>query len=410
MSSRREGVSQRGIRFTPLLFGGDINVYSVARAFHEAYGIRSKAYGKYMQGPCVHSHIIDYSAEPAIEEADVFIACVQAYANEHKQAQVLLIGCGDSYVQLASANRHAFPENVIVPTIDIDMMADLTNKQRFYEMCERVGIDYPDTFVHTKQMGLAFSLPFQAPFIVKPSSSVAYWAHPFPGQKKVYKADTLQAVQQILSDIYASGYGDSVIIQHFIPGDDTYMRVLTSYSDRNGRVAMMCLGHVLLEEHTPKGIGNHAVILTECDRDLMERYRELLDSLHYVGFSNFDIKFDARDGKYKAFELNARQGRSNFYVTASGANIARLLVDDRIDGHPIPFYAVDSDSLWMVVPKKVAFDYVKPQAYRKRMRELIRGGRFVNPLYYEADTGIRRMVLLFKNQLGHFVKYRKYLG
>ena len=24
--------------FQPLLFGGDINVYSVARAFHEAYG------------------------------------------------------------------------------------------------------------------------------------------------------------------------------------------------------------------------------------------------------------------------------------------------------------------------------------------------------------------------------------
>ena len=31
----------------PLLFGGDINVYSVARAFHEAYGLRSTCFGKY---------------------------------------------------------------------------------------------------------------------------------------------------------------------------------------------------------------------------------------------------------------------------------------------------------------------------------------------------------------------------
>ena len=28
----------RTVSFQPLLFGGDINVYSVARAFHEAYG------------------------------------------------------------------------------------------------------------------------------------------------------------------------------------------------------------------------------------------------------------------------------------------------------------------------------------------------------------------------------------
>ena len=37
--------------FQPLLFGGDINVYSVARAFHEAYGIKSVCYGKFASGP-----------------------------------------------------------------------------------------------------------------------------------------------------------------------------------------------------------------------------------------------------------------------------------------------------------------------------------------------------------------------
>ena len=44
----------------PLLFGGDINVYSVARAFHEAYGLRSTCFGKYLSGPAYRSSIIDY--------------------------------------------------------------------------------------------------------------------------------------------------------------------------------------------------------------------------------------------------------------------------------------------------------------------------------------------------------------
>ena len=49
-------------KFVPLLFAGDINVCSVARAFHEQYGIVSSAYGKYPTGPCMDSKIIDYKA------------------------------------------------------------------------------------------------------------------------------------------------------------------------------------------------------------------------------------------------------------------------------------------------------------------------------------------------------------
>lgn len=36
---------------------------------------------------------------------------------------------------------------------------------------------------------------------------------------------------------------------------------------------MMCLGHVLLEEHTPLGLGNHAVIITEPNDALMAKVK-----------------------------------------------------------------------------------------------------------------------------------------
>ena len=77
-----------------------------------------------------------------------------------------------------------------------------------------------------------------------------YWEYPFQSQKKVYKLDTREELEETLKQIYDAGYTDSVVLQEFINGDDTYMRVLTNYSDKNGKVKLMALGHVLLEEHT----------------------------------------------------------------------------------------------------------------------------------------------------------------
>ncbi len=396
--------------FVPLLFAGDINVYSVARAFHEEYGIKPYVYGKYPTGVCYGSKIMHYTSNPNADVQETFFDLVETFAKEHKDETVLLIGCGDSYVQLISENKNKFPENVVVPYIDIDMMNSLIHKEKFYKMCEEVGVDYPNTFVHYKDTKKDFKLPFEPPFIVKPSNGIEYWRHPFDTQKKVYKADSRIELERILEDIYGSGYEDSVIIQDFIPGDDTYMRVLTNYSDKNGKVKMMCLGHVLLEEHTPHGIGNHAVIITEHNDEVEKQFKKLLESMNYVGFSNFDIKYDIRDGKYKVFEINTRQGRSNFYVTAAGANVAKCFVEDYIENREMPENIVKIENLWLVVPKKVAFDYIKPKEYKEQMRKLFKEGKWVNPLFYAPDDGFSRKIKLMKSQFGHFIKFKKYLG
>ena len=54
-------------KFVPLLFAGDINVCSVARAFHEEYGIISHVWGKFPTGPCMDSRIMDYHANEKAE-------------------------------------------------------------------------------------------------------------------------------------------------------------------------------------------------------------------------------------------------------------------------------------------------------------------------------------------------------
>lgn len=394
--------------FIPVILGGDINTYSVARAFYEEYKVKSYVFGKFNTGPSYQSRFTEYEGKLEIDQDDYFVKRMNRFAEEHKDKKILMVGCGDSYVALASRHRNEFPSNVIVPYIDFELMDQLQHKELFYGLCEKHGIDYPRTIIHRKGMGFDFPCEFSYPVIVKPSNSIAYWEHPFETQNKVYKLGSREEMEKVLHQIYDAGYDDAVIIQDMVPGNDEYMRVLTSYSDRNGKVKMMCLGHVLLEEHTPHGLGNHAVIITEYEKELMERARNLLEDLNYKGFSNFDIKYDSRDGSYRFFEINTRQGRSNYYVTGSGFNVARYFVEDYIYKTELEYDDRFRENLWLTVPERVAFKYVKQPENISEMKRLISEGKVVNPVFKRGDMKFMRFLRMMKNHIKQYSNFKKY--
>ena len=391
----------------PLLFGGDINVYSVSRAFYEAYGIKCSAVGKYPSFPCWGSAIINYRAEPKVEEPETFFRIACEFADRHAGKPVLLIGCGDSYVKLIAEHKDRYPENVIAPYVSGEMINTLINKEKFYALCDQYGLDHPATFIHRKELGHDFELPFGAPYICKPSNGVEYWAHPFEGNDKVFILDSREKLDATLDKVYASGYTDSMIIQEFIPGDDSYMRVLTNYSDRNGKVKLMCLGHTLLEEHTPHGLGNHAAILLEENEELCLKIKAFLEEIGFVGFSNFDIKYDQRDGKFKLFEINCRQGRSNYYVTGGGYNVAKYFVEDRILEQELPFTLAANKALWTVVPLGVIYRFT-PKKYHAEVRALVKAGKVTSPLVCRADRSLKRLYRVTRSRMSHYYKFWKY--
>lgn len=396
--------------FIPLIFANDINVYSVARAFYEKYSVRSYVYGKSEQGTCYLSKLVDYKAVKDCDQKEVIKKLANEFAEAHKEKKILLVGCGDNYVKRIAANKGEYRENIIVPYMDECILSELMDKEQFYKLCEKHGIPYPKTIECTMDNYQSVAPSFKAPYILKPGNGVMYFANPFEGQKKVFILDSFDELCETLEKVYKSGYTDNMIIQDYVPGDDTYMRVLTGFSDKNGKVKMMCLGHVLLEEHTPYGIGNHAVIITEHEEKLVNQFREFLEKIEYKGFFNFDIKFDERSGIYKVFEINVRQGRSNYYVTGAGFNVAEYFVKEFVYGEELSYTECKNENLWMVVPKGVAFRYVKNEEYRKKMKALIKEGKYVNPLWFKPDNGIRRNLKLLKSQMGHYLKFKKYLG
>ena len=397
--------------FIPVVLGGDINTYSVARAFYEEYHVKTYVFGKFPSGPSYHSKITIYEHNTQIDTYAYFLERIEKFAEEHKDKKIILMAASDGYAAQIMRNREKLEKlgnHIIAPYPNYELMEYLQRKDNFYQLCDKHGVDYPGTIIYDPSMGLDFEMNFSYPVVLKPTESTHYWEHPFPTQKKVFIVNSREELNQAIKDTYDAGYPDKMIIQDMIPGNDENMAVLTSYSDQNGKVKMMCLGHVLLEEHTPHGLGNHALIITEPNEELMLRVKNLLEDMHYVGFSNCDIKFDKRDGKYKFFEINTRQGRSNFYVTGSGYNVAKYVVEEYIYGKEIQFEMAKEEHLWMVVPKQVALKYVKEPQNQEKMRKLMKEKKVVNPVFMKGDLAPKRLYGLLRTYFSHFVKFKKY--
>ena len=386
----------------PVFLGADLNCYNFARAFHEAYGVVSYAFGRYAMAPTKYSRIVRFTIVPDIDNETTMLRVLRDFAAKHPGKRLYLFGCTDDYAAMIIRRKAELPE-YIAPGPAAGLYGSIQKKAEFYEVCDKFGIPYPATRVLTAPVEAgalsATALGFGYPLIVKPSSSVDYWKFPFDGMKKVYTAHSPEEAASIVREIYDSGYPDKMILQEMIPGGDDHMRVLTAFSDQNGKVRAMCLGHTMVEEHTPHGLGNHAAIVAEDTTalPLVENIRQMLEACHYTGFSNFDIKYDQRDGKFKAFEINCRQGRSNYYVTGAGYNLAKYLVEDRVLGKPCQLTVTKNRHLWWVIPPKVAYDYINPK-YHQEMQALEKANAVVNPLFYKPDNGLVRTLRILKGQ------------
>lgn len=398
-------------KIQPVLLGADINCYSVARAFHEAYGIKSYAFGKYALGATKDSRIIDYTIKSNTNEPAVFIPILLQFGQELQMLgyQPILIGCTDEYAELIIDHKNELSQVFITPYIDAGLKEQLICKDFFYQLCEQHGLAYPKTHVY-HQGGSTDAIDLDFPMIIKPADSISYWLHSFVGMKKAYLVEDWQAFHAVTDQIYQSGYNQALIIQDYIPGADDNMRVMTCYSDRGGKVKMMCMGHVLLEEHAPKAIGNHAAIITEYDETLNRQIKQFLEAINYTGFSNFDIKYDTRDGQYKVFEINLRQGRSNYYVSGSGFNIAKYVVEDHVLKHDLALQIQKDAHYWHVIPNRVVFKYVADQRLKDRVKSLIVQKAESTSFGYGYDLkfNFKRSLYILLYNINQIKKYKQY--
>lgn len=395
--------------FIPVLIGADIGTYSIARSFYEEYGVKSKTFSQEVLGAINNSRLIDMTIIPNLTK-EKLLKELKDFAKKTKGVKKILLACSEWYVDIIVLYKKQLEKDYIIPYVDKDILDSIVRKDNFYDVCEKLGLDYPETIVVTKDNYKDVKVPWEYPIIAKNSDKNTWHYAEFPGKKKIFRIKSEEELREVLDNVYSSSYKDTFCLQKMVPGDDYNMRVLTCYVDKNHDVVFSCLGQPILEEKTPGAIGNYAAIITrEMEQDILEQAKKFLKEVKYIGYANFDIKYDSTDNKYKFFEINVRLGRSNFYMTASGANYSKYVVDEYVYNQEFKEEVIAYKPwLYTIIPNYVIKKYVSSKELVKEYLTLKRQKKYTHPLYFKKDINLKRWFYIkaaYFNQIRKFKKY-----
>lgn len=371
----------------PVILGGDVAAYALAREFHEAFGVNSICVIPAPIAAIKHSNFISVYFVDDMISSELYEALL-SIAAEHPNKKIVAMANTDAIVAEVEKFASQLPEQVICPVPPHDLMERASDKIQFAEICREYGLDAPhsevvhvggaDAIGHT-------SVPF--PLIAKPAVSAGY-AHLYvKGFKKIYFIREQAELDALWRDLRAEGYGGDFLVQELIEGDDTYVDMITVYVDSMGTPTMFAGSQILLEDHDPSLFGNPVAMITRPMPELWDKVGHMLSDLGWRGFANFDLKRDPHTGKAIFMDFNPRIGRNSYYACAGGINPMRALISDVVDGvHNGKPVKVNRSEIYSLAPTQMVRKYLRNPELLAEFDGLVRAGCVHNPMRYHADS------------------------
>ncbi len=398
-----------------VILGSDENAYGMSRVIYKTYKEKPLVLCSRILYPTMFSKIVDIKV---IENFDTESVCIKSLINvgetlKKTTKNIILIPCSDSYMEYVVKNQDLLSGLFLNKFISYNLLKSFITKDKFYNLCDKYKLRYPKSVIikESDRLDILKKIRFKYPLILKPnnSNSSEYLHAEFPNKKKVFLIKSETELIQTVNNINKSNYKDNLIVQEFIKGDDTNNLVINAYSSTDGKVRMMGIGRPVLEEYHPKVLGNYAAIISEVGyKEVMNDVKNFLENIKYVGFSNFDFKYNEIDKKYYCFEINYRQGRSSYFLNECGVNLIELLTDDLVYKKRKDIIYPTKKILWLNVPYIVTKKYINNTKVLEEISELKNKKEVYHTLFDKKDLSLIRYINLKKVYFSKTRQYKKY--
>lgn len=393
----------------PVIIGSDVSVYAWARAFHEAYGVKSIVVSNQPRGPVSHSKIIELHLAGANATQEQKMQVLRGIAQAHPNSQLILIANAEHDLELIEHYWDEMNELFLIPTSDPSTLEVLQDKDQLAQLCAKLGIRTPQSItVEAQSHQLAEIEKLDFPLIVKPTRSGEYSQMSFPGQRKVYLTRSRDELQSVLNRVFDAGYDGELIIQEYIPGDEQANLNVTAYRDKNGKVTVTACSRMMLGHQTPALLGVAVSMLPQAHVDIEQQVIKLLESTDYRGYANVDFKVHADTKTAVLLDFNPRIGRSLHLLLVIGINPAVALVNDWLHDGRFQELVPNYQGVYSLTPKFWVKRYILDRELKQEFSRSSRSGKIhPHPLVYRGDRVWKKTLYRYISSLNIIRRFIK---
>jgi predicted ATP-grasp superfamily ATP-dependent carboligase len=306
----------------------------------------------------------------------------------------LLVPVNDATLGAVSRRKAELEAHHVVACADWSIVEKVIDKKHTYALAHAIGVPAPRTEIPRSKAELEqIAATFTFPCLVKPRESHRY-AEVFRAKvARVGNPDELAIEYD-----RATSAGIGVMVQEYIPGDDTHSFNYNSYRSRGGVIDFTAQKLRL----APPEFGLPRVIMS-CDvPEIVAPARRILEALGYTGYSCTEFKLDPRDGVHKLMDVNARLNRSILHPLGCGINFPWIMYRDLVLGEAVSAPERSADPVyWIDLASDVRYsvrgfrseghglaEYLRP--YRGRKVFAVGGGLDVMPFLTRSFETVGR--------------------
>jgi D-aspartate ligase len=309
-----------------LVIGVDVSALNVIRSLGRkgvdvyAMGSQPREYG------AVSRYANFVLCDDLNDEEKVIFRLTETSKNLRKK--MVLLCTSDLHVLYVSRNRDLLSPFFEFVLPEHDIIQTLMDKERFYEFAYNHNFALPETFFSkTRAEFQTICQTISYPCVVKPLYRTRYWSENVPPEKKVIRMDSVQHMIKQLEEFGA--FDQELILQEWIPGDDTYVYFCLAYINREGRALATLCGRKLRQYPSITGVTSLAETVKNVE--LTEMTLKVLSAAGCKGLCSVEYKRHAIDGSFRIIEptvgrVDLQEGIS----TQAGLDIPFLAYQDAL--------------------------------------------------------------------------------
>jgi D-aspartate ligase len=302
-----------------IVLGLGVNGLAVVRSLGEKYLRVAGIYHDKNNELGIHSRYLKKIEKIPLSytKYDLLAACLSLIGtNKSAQKKAVIFCSSDSFAATISKHQSLFEQHFIITTPDQNMYWHFVAKQPTAEICITNNFPIPKTIYCTEKNQLLIKAQHLAyPLIIKPNLT---FGDEFPGKNLI--AQTKYELTKFVNDY--PQLETEVVVQEIVPSGDGKIYLVTTYSDKAGKVRIAYSGKKIRQYLPDYGVTCFGV--SETNEYLKQITIQFLEAINYTGYATLEFAYDEKNDRFYFIELNIRSFYHNQLFKDAGLDINYL--------------------------------------------------------------------------------------